>query len=133
VTLLLLDASAVVDLLLRSERGEQLRHALAERAKQELFTVAHLDAEVFSAVARHHRAGELDAESVSELLHRLAALAVTRLPITRELLHAAWTMRPNVAARDGLYVAAAGALDAALVTTDERLARAVPDLVADGV
>jgi predicted nucleic acid-binding protein len=39
-------------------------------------------------------------------------------------------MRANIAARDALYVALARSLDAELVTTDDRLANAVPDLVA---
>jgi predicted nucleic acid-binding protein len=37
-------------------------------------------------------------------------------------------MRDNIAARDALYVAAARGLGCALLTTDDRLARAVPDL-----
>jgi predicted nucleic acid-binding protein len=52
---LVLDASAIVDLLVRSDRGDQVRSALDERPAEELFTVAHLDAEVFSALARSHR------------------------------------------------------------------------------
>lgn len=128
---LLLDASAVVDLLLRSDRGERLRQALEADDPDDLVTVAHLDAEVFSGLARHHRAGLLDADEVTALLPRLADLGATRMPITRELLEAAWALRDNIAARDALYVAAARALDAALVTTDDRLARAVPDLVAE--
>jgi len=52
-----------------------------------------------------------------------------RIPITGSLLDAAWRMRDNIAARDALYVAAARDLGCALLTTDERLARAVPDLV----
>lgn len=128
---LLLDASAVVDLLLRSDRGEQVRAGLAGRDDEEWFTVAHLDAEVLSAVARLHRAGELDAEEITTLLHRLATLAARRLPITGQLLLTAWSLRENVAARDGLYVAAARALAAGLVTTDDRLARAVPEIVAE--
>lgn len=128
---LLLDAAAVVDLLLRSDRGEQVRAGLAGRDGEEWFTVAHLDAEVFSALARLHRAGELDAEEITTLLHRLATLAARRLPITGQLLLAAWSLHDNVAARDGLYVATARALAAGLVTTDDRLARAVPEIVAE--
>lgn len=57
--------------------------------------------------------------------------AVTRLPITTALLRAAWALRDNVAARDGLYVAAAMGLSVGLVTTDDRLARALPDIAVD--
>jgi predicted nucleic acid-binding protein len=128
---LVVDASAVTDLLVRSTRGEKVRAFLTKRADEEMATVAHLDAEVFSALARMHRADELDADEVAMLLGRLGELAVTRLPITTTLLHAAWGLRGNVASRDGLYVAAAQALSAGLVTTDDRLARAVPDVAID--
>lgn len=123
-----LDAAAVVDLLVRSEPGELVRRRLAANRGAVLISVAHLDAEVFSALARLHRAGELGVEEVSELLERLAHLDMRREPITGELLAAAWGMRDNVAARDALYVAAAQGVEGALITTDERLARAVPDL-----
>lgn len=128
---LVLDASAVIDLLLRSDRGERVAQALSASDTDELTTVAHLDAEVFSGFARLHRAGELDADEVAELLRRLADLAVPRMPITRELLEAAWALRNDIAARDALYVASARALNATLLTTDGSLARAVPGLASD--
>jgi len=121
-----LDASAVVDVLLRTVPGERVRSKLAHDSRAVLVTVAHLDAEVFCGLARLHRAGDLAAHEVAELLERLASLSMRRLPITVELLRAAWALRDNIAARDGLYVAAARALNAALVTTDGRLALAVP-------
>lgn len=123
-----LDASAIVDLLLRSDPGEQVRQRLAGARDAILLTVAHLDAEVFSGLARLHRADQLKADEVSELLERLARLDMRRMPVTGQLLAAAWSMRDNVAARDALYVAAAQGVDGALLTTDERLVRAAPDL-----
>ena len=127
---LVLDASAIIDLLVRSDRGEQVRDLLIERADEDLATVAHLDAEVFSGLARTHRAGNIAADEVAGLLRRLGDLAVARLPITGELLDAAWALCDNIAACDALYVAAARALPGELVTTDDRLARAAPDIVA---
>ena len=124
----LVDASAVVDLLIRSDVGERVRQRLTDDPDTVLVTVAHLDAEVFSALARLHRAGDLTAGEVDELLRRLATLDVRRIPITAALLDAAWHMRDNIAARDALYVAAARDLGCVLLTTDGRLARAVPDL-----
>jgi predicted nucleic acid-binding protein len=123
------DASAAIDLLVRSDAGECVRRRLTDDADATLVTVAHLDAEVFSGLARLHRAGELTAGEVDELLRRLTTLDMRRTPITSTLLDAAWRMRDNIAARDALYVAAARDLGCALLTTDERLARAVPDLV----
>ena len=127
----LLDASAVVDLLIRSDAGEPVRDFLARQVDVALVTVAHLDAEVLSALARLRRADVLTDGEVATLLGRLGSLAMRRLPIASELLAAAWELRDYVASRDALYVAAADGMRAKLVTTDERLARAVPDLVAD--
>ena len=122
------DASAVLDLLLRTDPGERVRTTLSRDDQAALLTVAHLDAEVFAGLARLHRADHLSAEEVDELLLRLASLSMRRLPISAALLRAAWTRRNNIAARDALSVAATEALDARLVTTDEHLSRAVPDL-----
>jgi len=126
-----LDASAVIDLLVRSDDGERVRRHLAGDTDATLITVAHLDAEVFSGLARLHCAGELTAGEVDELLRRLSRLDVRRVPIGGWLLDAAWRMRDNIAARDALYVAAARDLDCGLLTTDQRLARAVPDLATE--
>jgi predicted nucleic acid-binding protein len=126
VTALVLDASAVVDLLLRNENGKAVQ---AHLAGAELHTVAHLDAEVFSALARLHREGTLPVGGVDARLRALSRLNVLRLPITGALLQEAWTLRHNVAARDALYVALARRLRGKLLTTDQRLARAVPTLV----
>jgi predicted nucleic acid-binding protein len=129
--ILVVDASAVIDLLVRSDAGERVRRRLAGDVDAPLFSVAHLDAEVFSGLARLNRAGALTADEVGELLRRLTSLDVRRLAITGALLDAAWRMRDNIAARDALYVAAARDLGGGLLTTDERLARAVPDLAID--
>lgn len=76
-----------------------------------------LDAEVFSCLARLHRAGELDdTDEVADRLGRLGDLTVTRLPITTTLMRAVWALRDTVAARDALYVVMARALSAGLVT-----------------
>lgn len=123
---IVLDASAGVDLVLRTEAGE----AVARRiATAELHTAAHFDAEVFSALARLHRAGSIDADDVAARLDLVASLDLVRAPISPRMLREAWSLRENVTARDALYVTLARGLDAGLVTTDRRLARAVPDLV----
>ena len=123
--IVVLDAAAAVDVLLDNDRGRGVRRHL-EGAQ--LFTVAHLDAEVFSALARLHRDERLTAEAVSARLALLADLDVVRLPIMAPLLSAAWAMRENIAARDALYVAAAQTLTGKLLTTDDRLFRAAGDI-----
>jgi predicted nucleic acid-binding protein len=128
VTALVLDASAVVDLLLRNRNGKAVQPHL-EGA--ELHTVAHLDAEVFSALARLHRNGTIETGAVDVRLRALARMNLFRLPITGALLQEAWTLRHDVMARDALYVALARRLRGQLLTTDQRLARAVPGLCVD--
>jgi predicted nucleic acid-binding protein len=128
VTALVLDASAVVDLLLRNRKGKAVQTCLQG---SELHTVAHLYAEVFSALARLRRDGTLPGEAVEIRLRALSRLSVLRLPITGALLEEAWTLRHNVTARDALYVALARRLRGRLLTTDQRLARAVPGLCVD--
>ena len=123
--IVVLDAAAAVDVLLNSDRGRDARRYL-ENAQ--LCSVAHLDAEVFSALARLHRDEQLTAEAVAARLALLADLNVARLPITAPLLSAAWALRENIAARDALYVAAAQALTGKLLTTDDRLSRAAGDI-----
>lgn len=120
-----LDAAAAVDVLLNNDRGRGIHHHL-ENAH--LFSVAHLDAEVFFALARLHRDEQLTADAVYSRITLLGKLDVARLPITAALMSAAWALRDNIAARDALYVAAAQSLSARLLTTDARLSRAVGDL-----
>ncbi|OZM79158.1 type II toxin-antitoxin system VapC family toxin [Pseudonocardia sp. MH-G8] len=122
---LVLDASAVVDLLLRNRNGDAVRGHLTGA---DLHTVAHLDAEVFSALARLHRDGALSAEAVDARLRALSRMDVLRLPITGALLQEAWALRNNITARDALYVALARRLRGRLLTTDRRLVRAVPGI-----
>jgi predicted nucleic acid-binding protein len=122
------DAAAAVDVLLDNERGRGARLHLEDA---QLYSVVHLDAEVFSALSRLHRDEQLTAEAVSVRLALLADLDMVRLPITGPLLSAAWALRDNLAARDALYVAAARALTGKLLTTDDRLARAARDIAID--
>lgn len=123
--IVVLDAAAAVDVLLDNKRGRGARKYLEGAS---LFSVVHLDAEVFSALARLHRDELLTAEAVSTRLALLADLDVARLPISAPLLSAAWTLRDNIAARDALYVAAAHTLSGQLLTSDVRLARAAGDI-----
>lgn len=122
---IVLDASAGVDLVLRTEAGEAVARHIADA---ELHTAAHFDAEVSSALARLHRAGSIGADDVAARLDLVSSLDLSRAPITARMLREAWALREDVTARDALYVTLARGLGAGLVTTDRRLARAVPDV-----
>lgn len=114
------DASAVVELLLRTEAG---RRAAGSLRGATVAAPAHLDAEVLSAIGRLVRAGEVEADAVPPLLDTLARAPFTRYPLA-PLLADAWRLRANLSLRDALYVLLARRLGATLLTADARLARA---------
>lgn len=65
----------------------------------------------------------MTAEDARVAMHHLASLAVRRIPHA-PLLSRIWELRENVTPADAAYVALAEDLDAPLLTTDSRLARA---------
>ncbi|HET6563649.1 MAG TPA: type II toxin-antitoxin system VapC family toxin [Marmoricola sp.] len=111
------DASAMVDLLLDNELGAAVRRRLAGHA---LHAPVHLDAEVLSALGRLARARELGAEDVESRLRYLVAAPIERHDVT-DLLSGAWSRRHQLRLVDALYVQLAVVRDLPLVTTDRRL------------
>lgn len=123
------DASAMVDLLVGSPLGEPVRRRLEG---QQLHAPAHLDAEVLSALGRLHRGGKLSAIAVATRLRQFAAAPIRRHDLA-DMLEGAWKLRHNLRLVDALYVELAMRLEAPLVTTDGALAAAsfAADLVTD--
>ncbi len=115
------DASALVDLLLGGPLGAAVRTRLSGQA---LHAPAHTDAEVLSALGRLHRAGTLSADEVEGMLTRLSSAPMVRHPVA-DLLAGAWARRSRLRLADALYVELAVARAMPLVTTDRRL-RPVP-------
>jgi predicted nucleic acid-binding protein len=120
VAILVVDASVVVALLVGSEprvRSEVLRDAA-------LVAPAHLEAEALSALFELARGGALDGRRLARAVADLVRAPVRRLPL-EPLVHDALTLRHDLSAYDALYVAAARALGATLVTRDRRLTSAL--------
>ncbi|MCK5652192.1 MAG: type II toxin-antitoxin system VapC family toxin [Gemmatimonadetes bacterium] len=119
---LVVDASAVVEYLLRTERGREVEPSLTSR-ETALHVPALCDVEVTAALRRGILLGAL-AEPRAEQ----ALTAYLDLPLTRHghqaLLRRALSLRENFTAYDAVYVALAERLDAPLLTADARLARA---------
>ncbi len=117
---LVVDAAAMVDLLVGSDRGE----AVASRIESAwLHAPAHLDAEVLSALGRLERAGALSTRAVAERLRLVADAPVERHSLP-PLLRGAWGRRGQLRLADALYVELAELLEVPLITTDLALARA---------
>ena len=119
---LVVDASAMVDLLVGSPLGEPVRRRLENH---QLHAPAHLDAEVLSALGRLHRAGKLSANAVDRRLRQLAVAPIQRHELAA-LVEGAWNLRHDLRLVDALYVELAMRLEAPLVTTDSALAAASP-------
>ena len=116
------DASALVDLLLNNERGARV----AGRVRRDrLIAPAHIDVEMLSAFGRMERAGELSAKDVVALLLDAQAITVER-HLLAGLAAGAWARHQSLRISDAFYVELADQLDVPLITTDLRLARATP-------
>ena len=119
---IVLDASAMVDLLVRSAPAQSIA---ARLQGNELHVPAHFDAEVLSALGRLHRAAQLDEWEVSAALDQLVDAPFERHAVAT-LVVGAWRRRGNLRLVDALYVELAAQIGARIVTTDARLAAAGP-------
>ncbi len=116
------DASIVVSALLStSGAGARARERL--RQDPDLHVPHLLDVEVTAALRRRVHLGQTESHTAVEVLADLADLAATRWD-HEPLLRRVWELRENITAYDACYVVLAEMLDAELVTSDLRLARA---------
>jgi predicted nucleic acid-binding protein len=120
---IVLDASAALDLLLHTEGSDRIRARLA-RDGWGLCAPHLLDLEVAQALRRRVRTGTLREVRARGALEDLEDFAVRRVPHD-VLLRRIWSLRDNATAYDAAYLALAEAYDAKLITRDARLA-AVP-------
>lgn len=116
---LVIDASAAVELLLRTPVGLRVEGMLGEAT---LYAPELLDVEVTAVLRREALRGRVVAERAGQALEDLVAWDIERVP-HRHLVADAWSLRHNVSAYDAFYLAVARRRGAALVTADGPLAR----------
>ena len=120
--MIVVDASALVEVLLRTPAANAIE-AHMFGARQTLHAPHLLDVEVAHVLRRYAATGEIDGEAGGAALADLMDFPLRRYA-HELLLPRVWTLRNNLAAYDGVYVALAEALDAPLLTCDQRLAAA---------
>ena len=125
-----IDASVAVEYLLRTAIGLRIADVIEEA---DLVAPELIDVEVLSVLRRAVLHRRLDAKRAREAVDDLRDWDLERLSHAA-LLADAWSQRDNVTAYDAMYVAAARAHDATLVTCDGPLARAaLPGVVIQNI
>jgi predicted nucleic acid-binding protein len=119
--LIVVDASAITEVLLARSRAAAIRVALSLHS--ELYVPAHFHTEVLSALRRYSLRNELSDLGTAEALAKLSELRALAYPL-RELTRAIWKLRFNLTTYDAAYLALARRLDVGLITLDSALAEA---------
>jgi predicted nucleic acid-binding protein len=118
---IVLDASAVIDLLLGLPPHAATTAELIRMHAPHLFAPHLLDAEVAQVLRRRVAGGQLSVADAVASLDVLAMLPITRYPHL-QFVERAFELRDNVTIYDALYLVIAEALGATLVTRDGALA-----------
>jgi predicted nucleic acid-binding protein len=119
--LIVIDASAVIELLLRTELGERVE-ARALTVDESLHGPHLIDLEVAQVVRRLLQLDELTLVRAEEALDDYRGLLIERRA-HQPLLERIWELRESLSVYDGAYVALAEAIDAPLLTCVAKLAR----------
>jgi predicted nucleic acid-binding protein len=123
--MLVVDASAVAELLLGRPAGESVAQRLREHGF-DLHAPHLLDVEVLSALRRVVAAGDASPVRAGEAMADLLDLPIERYA-DEGLIPRVWDLRENFSAYDAAYIALAEVIaeqGAPLLTADARLARA---------
>jgi predicted nucleic acid-binding protein len=120
--LIVLDASALLEILLRTDRADRLMER-AFSGSEQMHAPQLLDIEITQVLRRLVRQKEITAPRAELALQDLAHLLIERHE-HQELIQRIWQLRDSLSAYDGAYVALAEALAAPLLTCDSKLAGA---------
>jgi len=123
--LIVADASALLDLLLRRSAASDIKARV--EAELALHAPHLIDTEVLHALRRWVARGDLAPRRAREALGDLADLPLVRYPHA-PLSARVWSLRERLSAYDATYAALAEGLGAALLTADRRLARGAADI-----
>lgn len=117
--MIVLDASAALELVLRTAAGAAVGRRIAP-ASETLHAPHVIDLEVAQVLRRYAAARQLTAGRAAEALEDFLDLDVNRYSHDL-LLPRIWDLRANVTAYDAAYLALGEALGAPVLTRDRRL------------
>lgn len=120
--MIVLDASAVLDLVLRRHPRASWVDRRLGVAGESVHAPHVIDIEVATTIRRYVFRGLASEARAERALEAYVGLDVARYPHA-PLLGRIWGLRHNLTISDAAYVALAEALDCPLVTTDAALAR----------
>ncbi len=117
-----LDASAVIELVLGTRSGMEILKRISD-PQLSLHSPELVDIEVLNTLRRYELADIVRPDRVAHAIDNLSDLDMRRHP-HGPFLSRIWSWRYNLTSYDAAYVTLAEGLDAPLLTTDARLARA---------
>ncbi len=120
--MIVIDASALLEMLLQTPRADQLMERALEPSER-MHAPHLLDVEVTQVLRRLAQRKEITAARAEQALDDLNNLVIERHE-HQTLVRRIWQLRDSLTAYDGAYVALAEALDAPLLTCDAKLAGA---------
>jgi len=119
---IVVDASAALEVLLRTPAAAAVEGRLFDPV-QTLHAPHLIDVEVAQVLRRYAATGQIGPQRCRAAIADLGDFPLNRYPHDF-LLERVWELRNNLTAYDAVYVALAEALDASLLTRDQRLAAA---------
>jgi predicted nucleic acid-binding protein len=119
--LIVIDASAVIELLINSPAGARVADCIF-RDDVSIHAPHILDLEVAQVLRKYVFSKEMTAQRASEAIDDFSDLSINRYPHF-DFLARIWQLRSSMTSYDAAYVSLAEALDATLLTCDAKLRR----------
>lgn len=115
-----IDASAIIELLLANERADAVERSIED---VDLVAPDSINPEVLQAIRGLERSGQVGGDQAEEMLANFLLMPILPVP-TFGLVFGAWALRNNLSAYDACYIALARRFGASLITADHRIAGA---------